>query len=203
MLTIIILTTGAVALTLFLVNTGWGKDKIIGIANDYSPVGIKLEGLSLNVFKGRVELKGLEVYDAENVRMGSIGYLSVGVQYKPMFSGKYVVDSLIIADIDLAVSAKQLESFKSDKPVEEKAEPDTAKAELDLIVNKFEIRGISAEYRDEDSNSEYALRNKSVKASADVKNMIYSLLLKGTEADIKTPQMNKTVENGSLVRLNL
>lgn len=195
---IFVLITGAVALTLFLVNTGWGKDKIIGIANDYSPVGIKLEGLSLNVFKGRIELRDISVYDAEDVKMGSIGYLGLGVEYKPMFSGQYIVDSLIIADIYLDVSANQLESFKSDKPVEEKAEPDTAKVELDLIVNKFEIRGISAQYKDESSGSEYALRNKSIKASADVKNIIYSLLLKGTEADIKTPQMNKTVENESL-----
>jgi len=130
--------------------------------------------------------------------MGSIGHLSVGVQYKPMFLGQYIVDSLIIADIDLSVSARQLESFKSDKPVEEKAEPDTAKAEIDLIVENFEIRGISAEYRDEASNSEYALRNKNIKVSADVKNMIFSLLLNETEADIKTPQLNKTVKNESL-----
>lgn len=195
---ILILITGAVALSLFLINTGWGKDKIIGIANEHSPVQIKLVDLSLNVFKGRVELNGLEIFDAENVKMGSIGYLGVGVQYKPMFSGRYIVDSLIIADVDLTVSAKQLESFKSDKPAGEKAEPDTAKVELDFIVKKFEIRGMSAEYKDEASNSEYALRNKNIKASADVKNMIFSLLLEGTEADLKTPQLSKKIKNDSL-----
>lgn len=195
---ILIFLIGTVALTLFLINTDWGKDKIVGVANKYSPVQMTLEDLSLNVFKGRIELKGLDVFDAENVKMGSIGYLGVGVQYKPMFSKKYVVDSLIIGNIDLDVSAKQLQALKSDDPKKEKAQPDSAKTGLDLIVKNFEIRGISAEYRDEASNSEYALRNKNIKVSADVKNMIFSLLLNETEADIKTPQLNKTVKNESL-----
>ncbi len=192
---IFILITGVAALTLFLFNTGWGKDRIVGIANYYSPVQIKLGDLSLNVFKGKIELKGLEIYDGDNVKMGSIGYFGIGVRYRPMFSGMYVVDSLIIADVDISVSANQLESFRSDKSAGKKAEPDTAKAELDLIVKNFEIRGIAAQFIDEASNSEYALRNKNIKASADVKNMIFSLLIEGTEADIKTPELKRTVKN--------
>jgi hypothetical protein len=195
---ILILIAGSIALTLFLVNTGWGKDRIVGIANDNSPVQIKLGDLSMNVLKGRVELRDLSVYDSEDVKMGSIGYFGVGVQYKPMFSKRYVVDSLIIENINIDVSAMQLEAFKNDKPVEEKSETDTTKAELDLIVKKFEIRGISAKYKDGVSGSEYALRNKKIKASADVKNMKFSLLLEGTEADVKTPQLHKTVKNDSL-----
>lgn len=159
---------------------------------------INLNDLSLNVFKGRIELKGLSLYDRQDVKMGRIGYIGIGVQYRPMFSSRYVVDSLIIADVDLSVSAKQLESFKSDKSAEEKTEPDTTKAELDLIVKDFEIRGLSAAYHDGEADTDYALKNRNIKASADVKNMIFSLLLEGTEADLKTPQLNKIVKNDSL-----
>jgi hypothetical protein len=191
-----------VSLALFLINTDWGKDKIIGIANDNSPVGIKLEDLSLNVFRARIVLKGLEIFDAEKVRIGRIGYFAAGVQYKPMFSGRYIIDSLIIADIGFDVSAKQLESFKSDRPVEEKAESESGKAELDLIVKNFEIRGFSAVYRDDDKNSEYSVSNTHLSVYADVKKMDFSLLLEETEAVLNTPQFSKTVKNKSLdVRL--
>lgn len=193
-----IVIAAVVALTLFLINTEWGKNKIIGIANEHSPVKIRLESLALNVFKGRIELKGLEVIDAENVRMGRIGYIGAGVQYKPMFSGKYVVDSLIIGDLDVDVSAKQLEAFNSNKSVEEKAKPDTSKTRFDLIVENFEIKGLSAKYKDEEKKSEYLVQNTKIKAKADIKKKEYSLNMTGTEIKVNSGEINKTIFNENL-----
>ena len=194
MLGTVILITGAAALTLILINTDWGKDNIVGIANEHSPVEIGLEEISLNVFKGRIELRGLEVFSQDKERMVRIGYFGTGVQYKPMFSGKYVVDSLIVSDIDADILKEQLEVLKSDKPEEVKADTDSVKSEPpDVVVNRIAIRNLSSKYKD--GASEYGCSLKLIEASADVRKTEYSLLLEGLEALIRTPELNKTVSD--------
>ncbi len=194
---LIILIIGSVSLALFLINTQWGKDKIVSIANEHSPVKIGLEDLSLNVFKGRIELKGIDVFDQEKARMVRIGYFGTGVQYKPMFSGKYIVDSLIVSDIDADVLKEQIEALKSDKPEEEKVEADTVKSELpDIIVSRVAIRNLSAKYKD--NSSEYGCSLRLIEAMADVRKTEYSLLLEQLAAHIKTPDLSKTVTDERL-----
>ncbi len=193
----VILITGIVALPIFLINTQWGKDKIVGIANENSPVEIVLEDISLNVFKGRIELKGLEVFGQDKERMVRIGYFGTGVQYRPMFSGKYVVDSLIVTDIDADVLKEQLEVLKSGKPEEEKAEPDSVRSELpDIVVNRVAVKNLSAKYKD--GGSEYGCSLSLIEARADVRKTEYSLLLEELTALVRTPELNKRVTDERL-----
>jgi autotransporter translocation and assembly factor TamB len=183
------------ALTLLLVNTEWGKAKIVGIANEHSPFQIELENLSLNVFRGRVELTGLKILDPQKTRMGSIGYLGLGVQYSPILSGRYIVDSLIVSDIDLDVNKEQLDVFKHSKQEEKKTEPDQAAVLPDIVVKNFTIKNLSSAYSDKNAGSEYKLKSSLIHARAEVKNTDYSVRMEKMEAELQTLQFNMNIRN--------
>ncbi len=185
---ILILTLLAVLFTLvsFLlitINTGWGMNRLLGLINKNSDIRIELESLEINVFRGRAGFRGLQIFDADSVRMAGIDYFAAGIQYRPAFSKKYIVDSVIVAGIDIDISSEQISRFKSSES--ERKERQRSENRPDFNITKFQIRDISAAYKDIDKGAEYGILIDIIRSSADFNNMKFFLDVGITEASIK------------------
>ncbi|MCG2759856.1 MAG: AsmA family protein, partial [Candidatus Delongbacteria bacterium] len=196
------LLTGLVVLItgLFIfINTDRGRGTIVDTANKYSPFRIELNKFNLNIFKGKVLLEGLRIFGEENIEICRIGRLFIDVQYKPLFSGKYVVDSLIIKDLHADISSDQINSLIT-KNGNKEILPDENKVKkpLDLVINKFEIISADIMYKDMEKSAEYGFRNNHISAKADVKEKKYSLDMTGSEIRVNSGDLNKTVYNDIL-----
>ncbi|MBN2789865.1 MAG: hypothetical protein JXR69_06725, partial [Candidatus Delongbacteria bacterium] len=177
----------------------YGKNRIISFTNKYIPVRIEFKDFSLNIFKGRIEIYDLVIYDDSDVIIGKIKKIALSIQYKPLFSGKYVADHLIIIEPSIDVSSTQISQIKKKIKNKDKITEDNIdKKTPDLVVNKLEILNTVLMYKDTERSSEYGFKTKKISATVDNKNSDYSLNTVNSRISIKTDKINKTIINDSL-----
>ena len=126
------------------------------------------------MFRGKVLFEGLSVYDKENNKMAGIRQLFVDVRLKPVFSGKYEIDSLIIIGLDGNIDSEQIKSFM---PKDEKKESKP----LNLIIKNIKIVNTDIKYKDIDRSVKYGFKNNKITATVNVKNVEYYIKLNGSE----------------------
>ncbi|HAQ61441.1 TPA: hypothetical protein DCR49_05500, partial [Candidatus Delongbacteria bacterium] len=192
---IIIFLLGLIVLTLVLLtflNSEWGRSSIVGITNKYSPVRIELNGLKLNLFKGEVLLEDLSIYDKDNIKMAGIRQLFVDVRLRPIFSGNYNIDSLVIVGLHGDINSDQIKSLmRKDEKKDSK--------QLNLVVKNLKVINTDIKYKDIDRSAEYGFKNNMIIASVNIKQADYSLKLEGSEIKINSPKTNKTILNDRLI----
>jgi hypothetical protein len=181
----------AVSLILFI-NSEWGSRSIAGITNKYSPVRVELGKFRLDIFRGKVVLDDLTVYDKESIKMAGIGQLIIDIRLRPVFSKKYEIDSLIISDLNADFNSDQIKSFMV-KDRKKNSEP------LNLIIKKIKIVNTDIRYKDIAVSAEYGFKNTKITAAVNVKDSDYSLRLDNSEIKINSSGINKTINNDSLI----
>lgn len=192
---IVIFLLGLVLLALVLLtflNSEWGRSSIVGITNKYSPIRIELNGLKLNLVKGEVLLEDLSIYDKENIKMAGIRQLFVDVRLRPIFSGNYDIDSLIIVGLYGDITSDQIKSLMR-KDQKKDSKP------LNLTVKNLKVINTDIKYKDIARSAEYGFKNNMITASVNIQQADYSFKLEGSEIKINSPKVNKTVLNDSLI----
>ena len=177
---------------LTFVNSEWGRSSVVGIANKYSPVRIDLKGLKLNMFKGKILLEDLSVYDKTNIKMGGMKQLLIDVRLIPIFSGSYEIDSLIIVGLYGDINSDQMKSLMQKDQKKDSKQPN-------LTIKKLKVINTDIKYKDIARSAEYGFKNNRIFASVNIKQADYSLKLEGSEIKINSPKINKTILNDSLI----
>ncbi|MDA3837985.1 MAG: hypothetical protein PF574_03275, partial [Candidatus Delongbacteria bacterium] len=186
------------SVTLFF-QSDYGKNKIISFTNKFSPVRLEFSDFSLNIFKGEVEIDDLVIYDDSNVTIGKIKKTILAIQYKPLFSGKYIADYLIIIEPSIDISSSQINKIKQKIPKKETVPDENIDKEpLDLVVNKLEILNTDLLYKDIERSSEYGFITKKISATVDIKGSDYSLNTVNSKILFNSENINKTIINDSL-----
>ncbi len=181
----------SVLMLLMFLNSERGRIAVLWIVNKYSPVRIELNGLKLNIFKGQFFLEDLRIFDKENIKMGGIGKLFIDMQLKPVFSGKYVIDSLLIEDLYADINSDQIKLFL------QKDEEKGSKV-LDLTVKNIIIQNTDIKYCDIIRSAKYGLKNYRITASVNIRQSDYFLKLEDSKVRINSPMLIKTLINDSL-----